>query len=45
MKGILRGSVAGRKRCNKVETVREFAYQGGRVSVDGGCEAAVTTRK
>ena len=28
--------------CDKVETVREFTYLGDRVSVGGGCEAAVT---
>ena len=30
------------KLCDEVETVREFAYLGERVSVGGGCEAAVT---
>ena len=30
--------------CDEVETVREFAYLGERVSVGGGCEAALTAR-
>ena len=30
--------------CDKVETVREFSYAGDRVSVCGGCDAAVMTR-
>ena len=29
----------------EVDIVREFAYLGDRVSVGGGCEAAVTLRK
>ena len=32
------------KLCDEVETVREFACRGDRVSVGGGCEAAVTGR-
>ena len=32
------------KSCYKVETVRELTYLGDRVSVGGGCEAAVTVR-
>ena len=32
------------KLCNEVETVREFAYLGDRVSTSGGCEASVTSR-
>ena len=32
------------KLCDKVETVREFAYLSDRVSAGGGCEAAVTAR-
>ena len=32
------------KLCDGVETVREFTYLGDRVSVGGGCEAAVTAR-
>ena len=31
--------------CDEVETVREIAYLGDRVSIGGGCEAAVTARK
>ena len=31
--------------CDEVETVKEFTYLGDRVSVGGGCEAAVTARK
>ena len=34
----------GEKLCDKVETVKEFAYHGDRVSAGGGCEAAVTGR-
>ena len=30
--------------CDEVETVREFTYLGDRVSIDEGCEAAVTAR-
>ena len=30
--------------CDEVETAREFPYLGDRVSADGGCEAAVTSR-
>ena len=30
--------------CDGVETVREFTYLGGTVSVGGGCETAVTSR-
>ena len=30
--------------CDEVETVRRFTYLGDRVSVGGGCEAAVTAR-
>ena len=30
--------------CNELETVREFTCLGDRVSANGGCEAAVTTR-
>ena len=29
---------------DQVETVREFAYLGDRVSAGGGCEAALTSR-
>ena len=32
------------KSCDEVGTVREFTYLGDRVSVGGGCEAAVTAR-
>ena len=32
------------KLCDDVETVMEFTYLGNRVSVGGGCEAAVTAR-
>ena len=32
------------KLCDEVETVSEFTYLGDRVSVGGGCEAAVTAR-
>ena len=32
------------KICDEVETVSEFTYLGDRVSVGGGCEAAVTAR-
>ena len=32
------------KLCHEVEAVREFTYLGDRVSVGGGCEAAVTAR-
>ena len=32
------------KLCDEVETVREFTHLGGRMSADGGCEAAVTER-
>ena len=32
------------KLCDEVVTVKEFTYLGDRVSVDGGCEAAVTSR-
>ena len=32
------------KLCDEVESVREFTYFGDRVSVGGGCEAAVTAR-
>ena len=34
----------GVKLCDEVETVSEFTYLGDRMSVGGGCEAAVTTR-
>ena len=30
--------------CDGVESVKEFSYLGDRVTVDGGCEAAVTAR-
>ena len=30
------------KSCDEVETAREYAYFGDRVSAGGGCEAAVT---
>ena len=30
--------------CDEVETLREFTYLGDRVSVGGGCEAAVVVR-
>ena len=30
--------------CDEVETVREFTHLGDKVSVGGGCEAAVTAR-
>ena len=30
--------------CHEVESVRELTYLGDRVSVGGGCEAAVTAR-
>ena len=33
------------KLCEEVETVKEFTYPGGSVSVGGGHEAAVTARK
>ena len=39
-----RGSGAGKKLCDKVETVRKFTYLGDRVCESGGCEAAVTAR-
>ena len=32
------------KSCNEVETVWGFTYPGDRVSVGGGCEAAVTAK-
>ncbi|XP_006819864.1 uncharacterized protein LOC102808533, partial [Saccoglossus kowalevskii] len=32
------------KLCDEVETVKEFTYLGDKVSVGGGCEAAVTAR-
>ena len=32
------------KLCDEVESVKEFTYLGDKVSVDGGCEAAVTAR-
>ena len=32
------------KLCDEVDTVREITYLGDRVSVAGGCEAAVTAR-
>ena len=32
------------KLCDEVETVKEFSYLGDRVSVSGGCRAAVTAR-
>ena len=35
----------GEKLCEEVETVREFTYLGGRVSVGGGCETAVTAKR
>ena len=34
--------VQDKKLCDEVDTVREFTYLGDRVSVGGGCEAAVT---
>ena len=34
----------GKQLCDEVETVREFTYLDDRVSVDGGCEVAVTAR-
>ena len=40
----MRGSGAGRKLCDELETVREFTYLGDRVSAGGGCEVAVTAR-
>ena len=33
-----------KKSCDEEEIVSEFTYLGDRVSVGGGCEAAVTTR-
>ena len=30
--------------CDEVVTIREFTYLGDRMSVGGGCEAAVTAR-
>ena len=32
------------KLCDEVETVRKFTYHGDRLSIGGGCEAAVTAR-
>ena len=32
------------KSCDEVGAVREFIYPGDRVSVGGGCEAAVVVR-
>ena len=41
----IRAAVEQKERsCDEVETVREFTYLGDRVSVGGGCEAAVTAR-
>ena len=42
--GNIVGSVAGRKFCNDVESVRKFTYLGDMVSAGEGCEAAVTAR-
>ena len=42
MKGILERQWSRKKRCDEVETVREFTYLGDRVCAGGGCEAAVT---
>ena len=44
MKGILERQWSRKKSYDDVETVREFTYLGDRVSVGGGCEAAVTAR-
>ena len=43
-RGNWRGSGAGRKVCDEVETVRGLTYLGDRVSAGGGCEAVVTAR-
>ena len=32
------------KQCNEVQTIREFTYQGDRVSAGRECEAVVTIR-
>ena len=44
VKGILVRQWSRKKRCDKVEAMRKFTYLGDRVSVVGGCEAAVTGR-
>ena len=44
MKEILEAVEQEETLCDKVETIREFAYLGDRVNSGGGCEAAVTAR-
>ena len=44
MNGILEAVEHEEKLCSKMETLRELAYLGDRVSACGGCEAAVTAR-
>ena len=44
VKGILVRQWSRKKSCDEVDTVREFAYLGDRVSACGGCDSAVTAR-
>ena len=44
MIGLLEAVEQEEKRCDEVETIREFTYLGDRVSASGGCGVAVTAR-